>query len=136
MIYAFQLYLIVCVLFLAGKDSDSYQLKDKKDGPLTAGRVRRWHRDGFILYLLFAVPLVGWLPMLWWKIAIIWVMIRAIFFDLPFNAWSNLPVTYLGGTAWTDRLMVKIFGMNGAILKTSIFLALLVGFNIANYFLL
>lgn len=135
MIYVFQAYLIVCVLFLAGKDADSYQLKDKTDNALSAGRVKRWHRDGFILYLLILLPLIVWDTRDAWKLAIAWVLIRAALFDLAFNHWASLPVQYLGGTAWADGQFVKIFGKNGAIKKSLAFAILLVGLNLLNHFL-
>ena len=61
-----QLYILLCCLFLAGKDADSYLLKDKKDNELSIDRVKRWHRDGFALYVLYVFP-VAWynLPVAW-----------------------------------------------------------------------
>lgn len=135
MIYLFELYLIVCVLFLAGKDADSYQLKEKTDNGLSAGRVKRWHRDGLILFVLYLLPLIVWDARDAWKTVIGGALIRGALFDLAFNHWASLSTSYLGGTAWADKLFVKVFGVNGAILKSSIFLALLIGLNLLNYFL-
>lgn len=135
MIYLFQFYLIVCVLFLAGKDADSYQLKEKKDNALSAGRVKRWHRDGLILYLLYFLPLVVLDARDSWKTVIAGVLIRSSLFDLAFNHWAGLPVTYLGGTAWADGLFVKTFGLNGAIRKSIAFAAVLIILNLLNHYL-
>jgi hypothetical protein len=135
MIYLIQAYLLTCCLFLAGKDADSYQLKDKKDNDLSAGRVKRWHRDGFILYVLFIIPLAVWDNMDNWKILIAAGLIRLAFFDLAFNHWASLPTTYLGSTAWADKQFVKIFGINGAIKKAATFLLLWIAGNLLNHFL-
>lgn len=135
MIYLFELYLIICVLFLAGKDADSYLLKDKTDNALTAGRVLRWHTDGLILYILYIIPLVIWDSRDWWKTLIAAALIRLTLFDLAFNDWSNLPITYLGGTAATDKLFVRIYGLNGAVEKCLTFFGLLIIGNLLNIFL-
>lgn len=135
MIYAFQAYLIVCVLFLAGKDADSYLLKAKQDDSLSAGRVKRWHRDGSILYILYILAMIARQPALWWKILAAAALIRLSLFDLGFNKWASLPIAYLGGTAWADRLFVRVFGVQGAVRKSIAFFVLWVGLNILNYFL-
>lgn len=135
MIYIDQLYLIICTLFLAGKDADSYQLKDKQDNALSATRVKRWHWDGLILAFLYVLPLVVWQTENAWRIVIAALLIRLVFFDLPFNHWAGLQGTYLGGTAWADRLFVQIFGINGAVKKTITFLILWIGANILNHFI-
>jgi hypothetical protein len=135
MIYIDQLYLIICTLFLAGKDADSYQLKEKQDNALSATRVKRWHRDGLILAFLYVLPLVVWQPANAWRIVIATILIRLVFFDLPFNHWADLAVTYLGGTAWADKIFVRIFGINGAIKKTITFLILWIGANLLNHFI-
>lgn len=117
-------YLLCSTLFLAGKDADSYQLKDKQDNNLSNRRVRRWHRDGMALAFLFVVPccILG----TWYWALISALLVRLSIFDLLFNEWSGLPVTYLGGTAGTDKLFVKIFGIHGALLKSGIFFLLLI----------
>jgi hypothetical protein len=135
MLIIFQAYLITCCLFLAGKDADSYQLKDKKDNDLSAGRIKRWHRDGFILYVLFILPLVVWDTVDNWKIVIAATLIRLAFFDLAFNHWASLPTTYLGGTAWADKQLVKIFGINGAVKKSLTAAAMLIAGNLLNHYL-
>jgi hypothetical protein len=135
MIYIFQGYLLLCCLMLAEKDADSYQLKDKKDNDLTAGRVKRWHRDGFILYCLYILPLAVWDTVDNWKIIIAATLIRLTFFDLLFNHYAPLSIHYLGGTAWADKQFVKIFGINGALKKAIAFFLLLVAGNILNHFL-
>lgn len=135
MIYAFQLYYLVCTLFLAGKDADSYQLKARQDNALSAGRINRWHRDGVVLAILYLVAPVCLLPFLAWKMCIAALLIRASVFDLAFNHWAGLPELYLGGTAWADKLLVRIFGTSGAVKKSLTFFALLVGLNVLNHFL-
>ena len=140
MIYVFQAYYIICTLVLAGKDADSYQLKDKNDNALSAVRVRRWHRDGLILAVLFLLPLLKMQPIFnlqpaaWWKTCLACGLIRLVFFDIPFNHWSSLSIYYLGGTAWVDRQLVKLFGQQVAIRKTIIFFLILIASNLLNQF--
>jgi len=126
-----QLYISICILLLAGKDSDSYQLKDKTDNALSSGRIKRWHRDGAILFALFFVPFIheqGWQS---WKICVAGIMLRLIIFDPLFNEWSGgVSMSYLGGTAFADKIFIKIFGINGAIKKSLFFLILLIIFNV------
>lgn len=135
MIYLFELYLFACVLFLAGKDAESYLLKAQTDNGLTAGRIRRWHTDGVILYLLNMLPLIVWDSRDWWKILLAGGLIRASFFDMVFNDYSNLSITYLGGTAAADKFFVRIYGQNGAVLKSLTFFVLLIIGNLLNHFL-
>jgi hypothetical protein len=137
MIYALIAYLAAAILALGGKDADSYQLKARQDDGLTVSRVKRWHRDGVILFLLI-VALAAWKDLAeWYKVAIAAGLLRLSLFDLAFNYWAGgLSIHYLGGTAWWDRQMVKIFGINGAVLKASIFLTILIALIVANkYFL-
>ena len=131
MIYLAQLYIIICTLFLAGHDSTSYLLKSggTNIGPLLFKRIRRWHRDGSIIFFLCCLPLVYFIG---WQIIIAAVLIRIIFFDPAFNLWSNLPPEFIGTTAFTDRLFAKIFGNSGALKKSLLFLVLLVLLNILN----
>jgi len=133
MIYIFEVYLIICVLFLAGKDADSYQLKDRQDNNLSAGRVKRWHRDGVTLFILYLLPLAAWHPALWWKVLVSAALVRLSLFDLAFNKWAGLSIHYLGGTAIFDKMAARIFGINGAVLKSSVFLALLIALNVLNF---
>lgn len=135
MIYLFEIYLLVCILFLAGKDADSQLLKDKTDSPLTRGRVNRWHRDGVALFALYLVPLVVWDWRDAWKTVLAGGLWRLSVYDLAFNSWASLPITYLGGTAWADRVFTGIFGTNGAVHKSITFLAVLIACNLLNYFL-
>src|SRR5690348_1510575 len=118
-------YLIVSTLFLAGKDADSYLLKDRQDNPMTSKRVRRWHSDGLAMAFLFLVPCL-FLGTWYWS-AISALLVRLSIFDLFFNEWASLPSTYLGGTAFADKLFVKIFGVNGAIRKSACFFILFIG---------
>ena len=136
MLIFIQLYLITCILFLAGKDADSYQLKDKKDGPLTATRIKRWHRDGIAIYILMIFPLIAWLTPLWWKIIISALFVRLFLFDIAFNDYASLPMTYLGGTSWADQFFVRIFGINGGMRKGITFFWLLITFDIIHHFYL
>jgi hypothetical protein len=133
MIYAGQLYLLITILFLAGKDATSFRLKDQNaTGGLIMGRIKRWHRDGFALWILITIP-VAWF--IHWEMAAFSILIRASVFDLGFNKWGGLPTTYLGGTAGTDKLMVKIFGLHGAIRKSVVFAFLVAAVNVLNLFI-
>lgn len=131
-LYFAELYLTACVLFLAGKDADSYLLKDKTDNQFSIGRVKRWHADGVALFILDVILLVFWMPAIAGKIVMAGVLIRLSLFDLAFNHWASLPITYLGGTTGSDRFFVRIFGANGAARKSLAFAAILVILNILN----
>jgi hypothetical protein len=125
-----QIYVLVCILFLAGKDATSYLLKDKNQlGLITNSRIDRWHRDGVALNLLVIVPIVYLRPELSW-IILYTALIRLAVFDLAFNKWAGLDYRYLGSTAWTDKMLIKIFGTNGAVKKSIFFFVLLVILNI------
>ena len=131
MIYLAQLYIIVCTLFLAGHDSTSYLLKSggTNIGPLLFKRIRRWHRDGSIIFFLCCLPLVYFIG---WQIIIAALLIRLSFFDLAFNLWSGLPIEMLGTTADADKFFAWVFGKDGALKKSLLFLVLLVLLNILN----
>lgn len=125
-----QIYVLICLLFLAGKDATSYKLMEKDD-PLTElkrKRVRRWHRDGVALNALVIVPIVYLRPELSW-ILLYALLLRLAIFDLAFNYWAGLNIRFLGSTAWADQIFSKIFGQYGAVKKSVFFLALLVLFN-------
>jgi hypothetical protein len=125
-----QIYVLICLLFLAGKDATSYKLMEKDD-PLTElkrKRVRRWHRDGVALNALVIVPIVYLRPELSW-ILLYALLLRLAIFDLAFNYWAGLNIRFLGSTAWADQIFSKIFGQYGAVKKSVFFLALLVLLN-------
>lgn len=123
-----QIYLLIATLFLAGKDASSYLLKDKlQSGELTSKRINRWHRDGVILNTLFILPLILLVGPL---IALYALLIRLSVFDIAFNYWSGLNPNFLGSTSRVDQLFAKIFGQQGAIKKSLIFLLILVILNI------
>jgi hypothetical protein len=124
-----EIYLIICILFLAGKDASSYLLKDKlrSDNTIDLNRIKRWHRDGVVLNILFLIPL---LFLIKWYILIYAFLIRLSFFDIAFNKWSGLNPYFLGSTSLVDKIFIKIFGKNGAIKKSLFFFAILIILNI------
>lgn len=126
-----QIYVLVCILFLAGKDASSYLLKDHDRPPSTLDRkrIQRWHRDGVALNALVIVPIVYLRPELWF-IIIYTLLIRLAVFDIAFNRWASLDYRYLGSTAWADRLLSKIFGKYGAVKKSIFFFLVLIALNI------
>lgn len=126
----FQLFMLVAILFLAGKDATSYKLKDKKDNDLTQIRIKRWHRDGVALNILFVLPFIYFDPNNWWKYILYSFLIRLSGYDIAFNYWGNLNYRFLGSTAWTDQQFIKIFGEDGAIKKSIVFLFILTLLNI------
>ena len=117
-----QIYVLICILFLAGKDATSYLLKDKDAPPssLNSNRIRRWHRDGVALNVLIIVPIVYLRSELWMIIPYM-LLIRLAVFDLAFNKWAGLNIKCLGSTAWWDKAFSKVFGNNGAIKKSIFF---------------
>jgi hypothetical protein len=122
---------LVCILFLAGKDATSYLLKNKntQDVSLERKRIQRWHRDGVALNALIIVPIVYLRPELYW-IIFYTVLLRLAVFDLAFNKWAKLNYKFLGSTAWTDQFFSKIFGKYGAVKKSIFFLLVLTILNI------
>lgn len=125
-----QIYVLVCILFLAGKDATSYLLQDKMspDTELKLRRIDRWHRDGVALNALIIIPIVYLAPEL--SLIILYtVLIRLAIFDLAFNYWTGLKYTHLGSTAMADKFFVKIFGTEGAIKKSLFFLGLTLFLN-------
>jgi len=135
MIYAFQLHLILATLLLAGKDATSYRLMQHTAGPLTASRIKRWHRDGAALAVLFVIPLLWIEPAIWWKTIAAALLIRLAIFDYTFNHYAGVDSRYLGGTAWADRVFVRIFGMYGAVRKSLTFFIIWIVLNLLNQFL-
>jgi hypothetical protein len=129
-----EIYLLIATLFLAGKDASSYLLKSREDGPLTRDRVRRWHRDGVALFLLYiigaATTLFFYGDFKLWLVVIYSVLIRLSAFDLAFNYWAGLDIKFLGSTSNVDKFFVKILGKYGAIKKSTIFLIILIILNI------
>lgn len=125
-----QIYLALATLLLAGKDATSYLLKDKNStNGLELKRIKRWHRDGVALALLFIVQFIYNDPSNWWKYLTYALLIRLILFDPFFNKWSKLNVKYLGSTALFDRLFSKIFGNFGALYKSLTFTIILIILN-------
>lgn len=124
-----QLYLLICILFLAGKDATSYRLKDhnRPAGSLQTNRIKRWHRDGVALWVLCTLP-VAVLVTPW--LFLLSGIIRAAFFDPAFNKWAGLDLNFLGGSAMFDRMFVKIFGVRGALFKAAFFFSALIAVNI------
>lgn len=128
----FQIYMLVCILLLAGKDATSYKLKDKNadDEVLERKRIIRWHRDGAILNALFVIPFLYFDPPNWHIYIFCTIILRLIVYDISFNYWAGLQPEYLGSTAWWDKQFIKIFGENGAIKKSLVFSGLLILVNI------
>jgi len=102
-----EIYVLVCTLFLAGKDATSYLLKDT----------------------LIIIPIIYLRPELHW-IILYTVLIRLAIFDIAFNKWAGLDYRFLGSTAFTDKFFIKIFGTYGAVKKSIFFLVVLLILNI------
>jgi len=122
--------LIIAILFLAGKDASSYLLKDKtpNNQELTLKRIQRWHRDGVALYLLYIIPLLFLENP--WLILSYALLIRLAIFDIAFNYWAELDPKFLGSTSKVDQFFARLFGQNGAIKKSAIFLIILLLLNL------
>jgi hypothetical protein len=126
-----EIYVLVCILFLAGKDASSYLLKDhnRPQNSLDTKRIQRWHRDGVALNALVIMPIVYLRPELYWIIPYT-LLIRLAVFDIAFNKWASLDYKYLGSTAWADKFFSKIFGQYGAVKKSIFFAIVLIALNI------
>ena len=120
---------IVYTLLLAGKDASSFLLKTKEESILTDNRIKRWHRDGTLIFIL-TTAMLSWASGLWWQVPIQALLVRLSIFDLGFNKWSQLPLNYLGSTSKVDKFFSKIFGRHGAITKSIVFVIILILFNI------
>lgn len=141
MIYIMQLYLIACELFSAGHDSTSIRLRQTIGDNMTIKRIKRWHRDGLALYILFCLPLFFYGSSLEqlvinWKMIVAAALIRVSIFDPFLNYWTDYSITFIGTTAWWDRRFSKIFGKNGALKKSITFFLILIILNFLNHFLL
>jgi len=136
MIYLLELYVLIGTLFLAGKDATSYLLKTtfSRDS-LTLDRIKRWHRDGAILWLLYVIAAAYIAKDQWWFILISSGLIRLSIFDLAFNKWANLDIHHLGSTAAFDKFFSGIFGTKGAIKKSLFFFITLIVFNVVKLFI-
>lgn len=126
----FQLFMLVAILFLAGKDATSYKLKNKVDNDLTKIRIKRWHRDGVALNILFVLPFIYFDPSNWLIYSLFSFLTRLSVYDIAFNYWGGLNYKFLGSTAWTDQQFIKIFGEDGAVKKSLSFLIILIILNI------
>jgi hypothetical protein len=129
-----EIYVLICLLFLAGKDASSYLLKDKNrsKNSLDDKRIQRWHRDGVALNALIIVPIVYLRPELYW-IIFYTILLRLAVFDIAFNKWAGLNYKHLGSTAWADKFFSKIFGERGAIKKSLFFLLVLIVLNVIKH---
>lgn len=134
MIYYFEIYLVICTLFLAGKDATSFLMKEKATDELLLTRLQHWHRDGVLLYMLFCIPVLFWGSTinhlaLQYKLIPAVLLIRLSLYDVFFNKWAMLPLKQLGTTAFWDIFFTRIFKKNGAIKKILLFFFLLLVLN-------
>lgn len=133
-VYIFEIYFLICQSYQVGKDTISYKLKDVHTDPLTASRLARWHAHGVIMALLSLVPGI---VLIWLKFGASYVylpaigagLIRLALYDISFNKWADLDLSYLGSTPKADRFFIQLFGTNGALKKALIFFILLILFQ-------
>lgn len=127
---------LIFTLFLAGKDASSYLLRGMIDPyqGVTKSRLDRWHRDGVAIHGIFTFVL-AWATGLWVTIPIQALLVRLSVYDLAFNKWSSLPETYIGNTSKIDRFFRRIFGNNGALEKSIVFLIILIIWGVLRIFL-
>lgn len=122
--------LIIFKLFLARKDAMSFLLKEKDyENEYTLKRIKRWHRDGVFIDLLFTGVLC-WASNEWFGVAGQSLLIRLCLFDISFNYFAQINYKHLGSTAWADIFFAKIFGVEGAVKKSIFFAILLVIYTI------
>jgi len=119
--------MLVFLLFLAGHDSSSIRLRDKFVDALTLKRIKRWHRDGTIIYGMFCIAISYHVSLF---LLIPAILIRLAFFDPALNYWTDFNPGFIGTTAFWDKKFARIFGKNGAIRKAIVFLLLLIVLNI------
>jgi hypothetical protein len=83
---------------------------------------------------LFTLVL-AWATGLWVTVPLQALLVRLGFYDLSFNKWSSLPITFIGNTSSVDRIFLKIFGRNGAVKKSAAFLIVLLLWGVLKIFL-
>lgn len=121
------LILIIFTIFLARKDGTSFLLKEKhEESWLTFKRLKRWHLDGVIIYLIFTSVLARAIPGHNVHVFVQALLVRLALYDVVFNNSAQLDWRYLGSTAAVDKEFIKIFGESGAIKKSIAFLVILV----------
>ncbi len=127
MLFITLVFSIVFTLFLAGKDAASYLLKNNSAiGPLVTSRLQTWHIDGFIINAIF-IFVLAYAGDSWW-IILQGGLVRASIYNIAFNYWAGLSITYIGTTSWIDKnITSKIFGSNGAIIQTLTFSIITLG---------
>ena len=118
---------MLITFFLAKKDADSYNLEYHNSDSSTLSKIKIWHRDGAILYVLIVVGITI-NTRFYWEIPILSVLIRASIYNLVFNNYAGLSMTYFGGTSFFDKLSKKIFGVQGAIKQSLVFLVITIAF--------
>jgi hypothetical protein len=132
-VYSLILYFGIGQLFLVGKDATSYLVKGNQTlTPLLERRLARWHREGVILAIILALPLlifcVLWTDS-WYSFGetlLGMFLFRLTFYNIAFNKWANLPLGYLGTTPKSDAWFIKIFGLNGALWQALVFFILFI----------
>lgn len=118
--------LIIFKIFLAKKDASSYLLKEKdEENELTHKRIKRWHRDGVIIDLIFT-SVLAWAVKDYIHVAVQSLLVRLTVYDVAFNYCAKLDYKHLGSTAWADQIFSKYFGQDGAVKKAIFFLIVLV----------
>lgn len=130
MIIVLQIFILAFILVLAAKDAYSYLLENKNivATPEVLNLKDKWHLSGAALFILYAVSLAiasGF----WWELPVLAILIRLSFYDITFNFFAKLSLAFIGTTAKTDLFLRKIFGKNGAIIKSVIAFILLILFN-------
>ena len=114
---------IAIKFFLAKKDADSYNLEPHSSNLAPLSKIKIWHTDGAILDILITLGITI-STTCYWEIPILSLLVRASIYDLVFNKYAGLSMTYFGGTSPFDKLSKKVFGVQGAI-KQSLFFSIL-----------
>lgn len=114
------LYLIVALVLLVSKDAASYLMFTRATDPDTIARMKSWHIEGALLYVLYIVPCIILDSKQWLLIIFISLFLRLSLYDIGFNIETKLGLNYVGSTSVIDKFMSKIFGKSGGLVKSGI----------------
>ena len=121
--------IIAIKFFLAKKDADSYNLESHSSDLAPVSKINIWHSDGVILDFLITLGLTI-STTYYWELPLLSLLVRAAIYNIVFNKYAGLSMTYLGGTATLDKISKSIFGIQGAVKQSLAFSIVTIAFII------
>ena len=127
MIYFYQILMIVFIIFSARQQGMTHagnKMLDKDEQ-------KKWHFDGLATYCIMCAAMVY---SCYWLVIPAFI-IRVALFDPIYSKRAGLKPAYIGdGKQFSERLAIKLFGVNGGIKKAIVFLILSFALNVLNYY--